>query len=136
MTDEPSNEFLPAVPFKSCPIQESLGLMGRKWTMLILRDIALQKIDRFNQILKATPGLTPRILSMRLRELQEEGFIQPVEIRRSPHLVRWDLTEKGRDTMPVLMSFIEFGSKWYSSEVFEDRRPRGLREIFPNLQRK
>jgi DNA-binding HxlR family transcriptional regulator len=130
------NGYLPTVPFKTCPIQRSLGVMGRKWTMLILRDIGFLKIDRFNQILKATPGLTPRVLSLRLHELESEGFIQPIEVRANPHMVRWALTEKGKDTFPVLMSFIEFGSKWYSAEVFADSRPRGLQELFPSLPRK
>lgn len=132
----PDDEFVPTVAFKNCPIQRSLGVMGRKWTMLILRDIGFLKIDRFNQMLRATPGLTPRILSLRLRQLESEGFIEAVEVRKNPHLVRWALTDKGRDTFPVLMSFIEFGSKWYPRDVFSDSRPRRLEELYPRFQRK
>jgi DNA-binding Lrp family transcriptional regulator len=46
--------------------------------MLILRDIGFLKIVRFNRILESIPGLTPSVLSMRLRELEEEGFIECV----------------------------------------------------------
>jgi len=125
--------ILPSVPFKARPIHTSLGVLGKKWTMLILRDIAFLKVDRFNQMLRATPGLTPRVLSLRLRELETDGYITPTEVRSSLPLVRWTLTKKGEDTLPVLMSLIEFGSKWYSEEVFEDRRPRSVRELFPSL---
>lgn len=108
-------------------------MLGKKWTMLILRDIGFLKVDRFNSMLRATPGLTPRVLSLRLRELEEDGFIRQSEARSGQHLVRWALTKKGEDTLPVLMSFIEFGSRWYSDEVFEDRRPRTAGELFPDF---
>ncbi len=120
-----------AVPLKNCPIATSLGVLGRKWTILILRDMAMMKTERFNQILKSTPGLTPRILSNRLRELESEGMIERIEKRKGPNFVRWMLTEKGNDTIPILMRFAAFGSKWYAENVFEDKTPRRLREVYP-----
>jgi DNA-binding HxlR family transcriptional regulator len=99
--------------------------------MLILRDIGFLKIDRFNEILRTLPDLTPRVLSMRLRELKKNGFIKQIKIQRKPKLVTWGLTDKGRDTLPILMSFIAFGSRWYSEVVFEDRQPRTPEDLFP-----
>jgi DNA-binding HxlR family transcriptional regulator len=123
--------LIPSVEFKTCPIRASLGVLGKKWTLLILRNIAFAKIDRFNQIRRSVSGLTSRVLTMRLRELEENGLIEPIVIRDKPKLVRWALTEKGKDTIPILMSFISFGAKWYSTVVFEDKRPRTLRQLFP-----
>lgn len=117
--------------FKNCPIRTSLGVLGKKWTMLILRDIGFLKVNRFNEILRSLPGLTPRVLSIRLRELERNGLIEQVEIQRMPRLVNWVLTRRGRDTLPILMSFIAFGSKWYSEVVFDDKRPRTPEELFP-----
>lgn len=125
--------LLPSVAFKNCPIRTSLGVLGKKWALLVLRDIAFLKIDRFNQILRSIPGLTPRVLVLRLRELEESGLIEPVVIQRSPKLVRWVLTEMGRDTIPTLMSLISFGAKWYPETVFEDKRRRTIEELFPKL---
>ena len=121
----------PQVKFAQCPIKTSLGVLGKKWAMLILRDIGFLKIVRFNRILESIPGLTPRVLSMRLRELEDEGFIECVGGKRHPIMVVWKLTEKGRDTMPILIQLTAFGSKWHSNVVFEDKRPRSLSEIFP-----
>jgi len=121
----------PQVKFVQCPIKTSLSVLGKKWTLLILRDIGFLKIVRFNRILESIPGLTPRVLSMRLRELKDEGFIECVGGKRQPTMVVWRLTEKGRDTMPILIQLTAFGSKWYSDVVFEDKRPRTLNEIFP-----
>ncbi len=129
--DSSSVAIYPTVRFKECPIQASLGILGRKWTLMILRDIGFLKIERFNEILRATPGLTPRVLSMRLEELEKMGIIRKIEERNSPKIVRWGLTEMGYDTLPILMRFIAFGSKWYAQTVFEDRTPRTLKELFP-----
>ena len=122
--------ILPKYTFENCPIQTSLGVLGKKWALLILRDIGLLKIVRFNQILKTLPGLATKVLSTRLNELEEEGFITRAEEKKSPMLVRWALTKKGEDTLPILMRFIAFGSKWYSDVVFKDRTPRALNELF------
>jgi DNA-binding HxlR family transcriptional regulator len=128
---EDDSAIWPQVKFVQCPIKTSLGVLGKKWTLLILRDIGFLKIVRFNRILESIPGLTPRVLSMRLRELEDEGFIECVGGKRQPTMVVWRLTEKGRDTMPILIQLTAFGSKWYSDVVFEDKRPRTVNEIFP-----
>jgi len=126
---------LPAVKFKTCPIRVTMSILGKKWTILILRNIALFRINRFNQIRRTVPGLTPRVLVMRLNELEKSGFIQAVTIKDKPRLVEWTLTKKGQDTVPILMSIIEFGSKWYPDEVFEDGRPRTITEIYPKTKK-
>jgi len=120
----------PDVHFQQCPIKASMGVFGRKWTTLILRDIGFRRIDRFNHLLESVPGLTPRVLSMRLKELERDGIIQKMEDESSPSVVRWTLTEKGMDALPILMRLIAFGSKWYAKQVFEDKVPRSLNEIF------
>ena len=116
------------VDFENCPVQASLGTLGRKWSLLILRNIALFEKHRFNEMLKVTPGLSKRVLSMKLRELEQEGFIKIAE--RGTKYTRWELTEKGKDALPILMTLVQFGSKWYAEQVFEDGRPRALREVF------
>jgi DNA-binding HxlR family transcriptional regulator len=129
--EDAADMLVPAVPIANCPISTSLGVLGRKWTMLILRDMTMMKTERFSEILRSTPGLTPRVLSNRLRELEREGMIERVEKRKGPNIVRWMVTEKGNDTIPILMRFAAFGSKWYAEQVFEDKSPKRLREIYP-----
>jgi DNA-binding HxlR family transcriptional regulator len=67
---------------------------------------------------------------MRLKELEKEGFIECIEKGKSPMIVRWALTEKGRDILPILMLITSFGSKWHADVVFEDRILRGPDELF------
>jgi DNA-binding HxlR family transcriptional regulator len=114
----------------NCPIRTTLGVLGKKWTMLIIRDIGFLKINRFNRILESIPGLTPRVLSMRLRELEKDGVIKCKHIRGDQLMVIWSLTEKGKDILPILLMLTAFGSKWYADHVFEDKKPRKLDELF------
>ena len=125
-----SEWLLPGVKFAQCPIRSSLGILGKKWAMLLLRDIGILGVDRFNRLLDSIPGLTPRVLSMRLKELEKEGFIKCVEEGKSPMIVRWTITEKGRDVIPILLQFTAFGSKWHADLVFEDKSPRKPDELF------
>ncbi len=116
------------VDFAGCPVQASLGVLGHKWALLVLRNIALYRKQRFNDMLRITPGLTKRVLSMRLRELERDGLIEVVE--RGQNFSKWGLTEKGKDALPVLMTLVGFGSKWYAEKVFSDKAPRPLKDIF------
>jgi len=93
---------------KQCPVGIDLATPGRKWTVHILESIGVLHIDRFNQILRSLPGLTPRVLIMRLNELEESGLITPIIIQESPKLVGWTLTEKGQDTLPILEGYFSF----------------------------
>ncbi len=71
---------------------------------------------------------------MRLKEVEQDGIIEQVENGTTPTAVRLTLTEKGRDTLPILMRFIAFGSKWYADEDFEDKTPRSIQQIFTRPQ--
>jgi hypothetical protein len=68
---------------------------------------------------------------MRLRELIIEGIIAKAESRKSKKFVRWNLTEKGWDVLPILMTYTAFGAKWFAPSVFPDGEPREMREIYP-----
>ncbi len=125
---DPRKPIVFKVQFEHCPVQASLGVLGRKWAFLVLRDIAVFRAQRYNQMLRVTPGMTRRTLSMRLNELERAGFIVRAE---SDHkYTRWEATEKGRDVLPVLMTLVQFGAKWHATEVFADQRSRTLDEIF------
>jgi DNA-binding HxlR family transcriptional regulator len=76
ITDFKLAMMLPQVSFMNCPIKTSLGVLGKKWSMLIIRDIGVYKITRFNRLLESIEGITPRVLSLRLKELEKKGFIE------------------------------------------------------------
>jgi DNA-binding HxlR family transcriptional regulator len=116
------------IEFLSCPVQASLRILGHEWAFLVLTSIALFRAQRFNDMLRAMPGLSKRLLSMRLTELEKAGFIVRAEMRRG--FVKWELTEKGADVVPILLTMVQFGSKWYADEVFSDKTARPLEAVF------
>jgi DNA-binding HxlR family transcriptional regulator len=126
----PGTPMMPTVPIEACPIKTSLGVLGRKWTMLILRDMSMRNFQRFSELLRSIDGITPRILSVRLKEMQTEGLIRKSDAS-GPSMVQWVLTEKGSDALPILMSLFAFGSKWYAEKVFADGEPREISQIYP-----
>ena len=121
----------PDVVYANCPVEASLGVLGKKWTILIIRDIGVYGRDRFNRLLKTLPGIPPKVLATRLKELEQEGFVEKyVERSKPPKVVRWSLTEKGLDAIRIGMMLAGFGAKWHAGRVFEDKRPRKLKELY------
>ena len=126
---EPHN--LPTVMWKTCPIRSSLGVLGRAWSLLVLRDVSFFRKVRFSDILHNNPGLNPRLLSLRLRELQKEGLIERVVNPADHREVFYNITDKGQDVVPILSAFIQYGAKHRAKEVFRDKRPREFDSLFP-----
>lgn len=125
---------LPTVPFEACPIRASLGVLGRKWACLVLRDLAFFGEMAFTGFLRSNPGMTPRILSMRLRELQDEGLVLRLQDPDNPRDVRYRLTPQGEDAVPILTALIQYGIRYHAERVFQDGEPRSMQEVFPGRQ--
>jgi len=126
---------VPEVPFEFCPIRSSLGVLGRKWALLVLRDVAFLGSMSFSQIMRNNQGLTPRVLSMRLRDLRREGLIERISDATDDRVVKHRLTKKGHDAVPILTALIQYGARHHPQRVFEDGRPRNLRELFPERRK-
>jgi len=122
----------PAVPFAACPIETTLGSLGRKWSITILREVAFVPHATFGAIRKGNPGLRQRTLSNRLRQLCAEGLIRRVVPPNDPRHPHYELTTKGLDIWPILTSLFQFGTRHHADEVFADGRPRSLEDVYPN----
>ena len=120
------------VAMEGCPIVASLGVLGKKWALVLLRDAAFFGRTRFSDYLKANEALTPRVLSRRLKELVSDGLFDRVEGAQGE--VSYRLTEKGRDAIPILSAFFQYGAKHHPKGVFVDGRSHGLGEVFPGQQ--
>ncbi len=124
--------IIPRIPFEMCPIRSSLGVLGKKWTLLVMRDVAFYRLIKFSQILKNNPGLTPRVLSLRLVDLRKDGLIERVSDPKDQRVVKYQLTKKGNDTIPILTAFIQYGARYHAQRVFEDGKPHRLADLFPD----
>jgi DNA-binding HxlR family transcriptional regulator len=130
----PRDFLAPTVSTIACPIRASLGVLGRKWSLLILRDIAFYRDVRFSDLLRSNRGLTPRVLAFRLKELKGEDFIRRLPLNGSRRDAAYELTQKGRDAVPILTAFVSFGIRYHADEVFADRKARTLSQLLPGAQ--
>jgi DNA-binding HxlR family transcriptional regulator len=115
--------------FRDCPVEVALSVLGKKWALYTLRDIGVYNIDRFNRLLESLPGISAKVLATRLNQLEAAGMIKRVERQRTPMLVRWALTEKGYDAIPILMMLAAFESKYHADIIFDDKKPRKMHEF-------
>ena len=118
----------PRSSMKACPVETTLRVVGRKWSLLVLRDLYRGR-NHFNQLMRSVRGINPKTLSQRLRELEREGLITRRVLPTSPVRVEYLLTEKGRALEPILLSLAQFSARWYPERVFVDGKPRPLGEL-------
>ncbi len=119
------------VDFVNCPVETSMGILGKKWTLAILRDVGAYGVDRFSRLRKSLPGIPSKVLATRLKQLEGEGFLRRTTERATPpKVVRWSLTEKGVDALRVGMALAAFGARWYADRIFGDKRPRRMTEVY------
>ena len=93
-------------------IQETLKIMGDKWTPLILRDLNTADAT-FSELEISLNGISPRTLSQRLSKLEEEAIIAKVMYCEHPPRYRYQITPKGRELQSVLLKMGEWGEKYF-----------------------
>jgi DNA-binding HxlR family transcriptional regulator len=108
---------------KSCPIETTFRIIGKRWTVLIIREI-LRGRTQFNRFMENIEGITPKVLTERLRELERLGIIRREIISEYPIRVEYSLTDIGKGFEPVLLSAASFSMKYMSKNVFKDGKPR------------
>jgi DNA-binding HxlR family transcriptional regulator len=117
-------ESIYAMPeLKSCPIEATFKIIGRKWTVLIIREL-LRGTTQFNRFLENTGGITPKVLTERLRELQKLGIVRRRIVSEYPIRVEYGLTDLGREFEPVLLSVASFSMRNMPKIVFKDVKAR------------
>ena len=78
---------------KNCPLDITSKLMGKKFTVLILRNM-LSNQTRFNQFIESIEGINPKTLSTRLKEMEKNGLIRRKIYHETPIRIEYYLTEK------------------------------------------
>ena len=94
------------------PIEMTLDVVGGKWKPLIIYFLLKNEVMRFNQIQKAIPTATRRMITKHLRELEAHGIIHREVYAEVPPRVEYSLTDLGHTLMPVLDSMLEWGLRY------------------------
>lgn len=99
-------------PARVCPhFHAAIELIGRRWSGAILWALG-ESPHYFAEITAAVPGLSDRLLSRRLRELEEVGLVERSVEEGTPARVSYTLTEKGRALVPVMGDLREWARAW------------------------
>lgn len=103
-----------------CAMELTLDLIGGKWKSLILWHIA-KKTLRFNELRRQLHGVTQKMLTQQLRELESDGLLVRKVYAEVPPKVEYTLTARACELLPVLEQLCAWGNR-YSSE-YEQRTP-------------
>jgi DNA-binding HxlR family transcriptional regulator len=93
-----------------CGVARGLDVIGERWAMLVVRDLLLGP-KRFNDLLAGLPGVSPNVLSQRLRELTEGGVVRRRDLGPPTRVRLYELTEWGRALEPLLLQLGRWGSQ-------------------------
>src|SRR5438105_3373318 len=101
---------------ENCPVNACADILGGKWTILLVRDLADGR-SRFCELERSLEGISPRTLSLRLRALEEQGIVERKTFPEVPPRVEYSLTEKGEALVPIIEGMRQYGREWLAVAV-------------------
>lgn len=119
---------------KACPINNTFKMIGKKFTIHILRNMTKLGQSRFNEFLGSIEGINPKTLSARLREMEKNGIIEKRIYPGTPIKIEYIITKKGIGLNPVLEAMASYSMKYCATDVFKDGKPRIAKEIYAKPQ--
>lgn len=94
-----------------CPLEVTVKAISGKWKCVILWHLRMGKL-RFGQLRNCLPGITNKILSKQLKDLEEKNLVCREVFASIPLRVEYSLTETGKAVVPILKSMYEIGLKY------------------------
>ena len=94
-----------------CPISFALDIFGDRWSLLVVRDLALKGKRSFSELRDSDEGVATNILSERLARLEESGLILKERDPQDGRRFIYRLTDAGKDLLPVLVEIIVWSAR-------------------------
>ena len=94
-----------------CPVATTVGLIGSKWKLLILRNL-LARPWRFNELKKNLDGISQKVLTDSLRSMEADGIVSRTVFAEVPPRVEYSLSELGESMRPVIKAMEVFGMRY------------------------
>jgi DNA-binding HxlR family transcriptional regulator len=107
-------------PRSDCPISRALDVIGDKWSLLILRDLALRGKSRYREFLDSAEGISTNILADRLVRLERYGLISKSDDPDDKRQFRYFPTRKSLDLLPVVLAMARWSAKYYARTVAQN----------------
>jgi len=100
----------------TCSVEITLEIIGGRWKVLILREL-LQGTKRFNELHRALPGITQKMLTQQLREMESDGILHREVYPQVPPKVEYSLTPIGQTLQPMLTVMHEWGIRYLEAQA-------------------
>ncbi|HBE16202.1 MAG TPA: transcriptional regulator [Cyanobacteria bacterium UBA11149] len=100
----------------SCPVERTLEVIGGRWKVLILREL-FDGVKRFGQLHRALAGITQKMLTQQLREMESDGIVHREVYLQVPPKVEYSLTPLGESLKPIMQSMHEWGVRHLDRDV-------------------
>lgn len=133
---EKSQFIIDGMNCKCCPVFNTLSIIGKKFTLLLLRNMIFLKQKRFNEFLNSIEEINPKTLSIRLKELEKDRLIKREVFNETPVRIEYYLTEKGKALQPILEQMGLFSMKYCCEMVFENPNPSKIDKLTSKSFRK
>ncbi len=92
----------------SCPVELTVDVVGGRWRTVLLSHLK-EGVHRYGELRRRTPGISEKMLTQRLRELEADGLVIRRDLGTVPPHVEYDLTDEGRTLAPVLQALYDWG---------------------------
>ncbi|MMZ60980.1 putative HTH-type transcriptional regulator YybR [compost metagenome] len=102
---------------KGCPVEFTLGVVGGKWKGILLYHL-INGVKRFNEFRRTCPNITQRMLTLQLRELEQDGLVHREVYQQVPPKVEYSLTPLGQTLIPLILQMKEWGET-YRESIFK-----------------
>jgi DNA-binding HxlR family transcriptional regulator len=99
------------------PLEKLLNQISGQWTMYILWILDTNGTMRFGELRRKVYGISPKVLTQRLRMLEEIGIIHRSYEPTIPPQVSYELTERGKELSKPLYDLCDLASRWYGDET-------------------
>lgn len=99
----------------ACPVEITMGLIGDKWKVLIIRDL-LTGTKRFGELKKSLSGITQKVLTNNLRQMESSGLILRKVYAEVPPKVEYSLSDTGFSLKPILDSMVQWGNEYRENQ--------------------
>lgn len=105
-----------------CPVAKAMEVLDERWTLLVVREL-VEGSERFNELRRGLPRMSPTLLSRRLQQLVRVGIVQRHVDGKD---VRYVLTPAGEELRPVVVAIGSWGIRWIGEIGDEDLDPKLL----------
>ena len=109
------------MPRMNCAVDATMSVIEGRWKTVILCKLYKNGPMRFNQLMKEIDGVSPRILTKQLKEMESDGIIKRTSYPEIPPRVEYSITEKGLSLGPILKAMADWGlQNMFSNRVSFD----------------